>query len=1028
MPRTPSVRARPAITGLSLLALLGVLLAGVFAGGGASAQPLPLTRSMTASHDSLQPGALITYTVTLTNPDVAEQGTSLFVFADAELTFVPAGSDPRWVLNAPAIQVGSVLVPAGGTVVLPLVVQVGAVADTKTVLGAALEVLGNTNLQLDIPILDVGVTTVAEINNPSNEPRPGDTLLHRHTVTNRRGFAINTTLTNVVPAGTTFSAVGSDALWSCPDGSVAGTVCTRALGLGASGSGGMLFNVRIDTDHPAALPIRNVASLPTLGDLNPADNTSVVETAVVALETLSISMRGASGSLEAGARITYTVTLDNPATVAQTVTVQDEPDVGTTTVLAPANPVAGIDSDPAWTFDLASIFSFRETIVALGSRDLILVVEVDDMQVDEDALGFVNTVRILTDTGAEIDSASVVTPVNDVGVVMTVNPASISYGLRLFPSGQPVYPGDHLVYQHTVTNFRDVPIETTLTHVVPAGTMFYGFYSDDEWSCSDLGGAPEAGTVCDLPVSLGPGQVKRVGGYYVVRVDQFRTGAAPIISEASLPTLGDRNPGNNRQVLQTPLIASNAHVFVGETPGVSGVVAHNQDGLQVGSSGIIFRSPAGITVAQWRIDIPPEVGFECDLNGMIVVCPPSYRIRNLSVTFAAIDPPGARTNTFTVTAGARTEVTLSGAPPFRPTNTWVARSGVELNPPTDGANPIPVVTATAIDACTENLPGRVFCLDGNGTAVFASFVPPPPILPRSVYIPSTTPATNAGPFTGGGTSGVVSGTQFLGGCEWGFAPCNGLGRVDRLPSLGVAQANPPFFDAPVQMTGWPGPLPADPAGLQWVLVEQDRMTAIPTTVDYEAGTATASVERQGTYTLLLGFTRDLALPAGTAALGFHGAPGTPPALLQGQLADPSALQVMFQFRDGAWLIYRPSGPSILNSLRGIDASAPLFLSLSRATRWAGPLLFLGDRDVPVASGFTAVTYTGLDAVTPEELLAQFANPGAVSAIFLFDNTLGEDRTFRAAGPSVLNDLDLVQPFDVFFVLAERATSLSIPEG
>jgi hypothetical protein len=206
------------------------------------------------------------------------------------------------------------------------------------------------------------------------------------------------------------------------------------------------------------------------------------------------------------------------------------------------------------------------------------------------------------------------------------------------------------------------------------------------------------------------------------------------------------------------------------------------------------------------------------------------------------------------------------------------------------------------------------------------------------------------------------------------------------------------------------------------------MTAIPTTVDYAAGTATASVERQGTYTLLLGSTRDFSLPAGVAALGFHGAPATPPELLQGQLSDPSALQVMFQFRDGVWLVYRPSGPSILNSLRSIDASAPLFLSLSRATRWAGPLLFFGDREVPVASGFTAVTYTGLDAVTPEELLAQFANPGAVSAIFLFDNALGGYRTFRAAGPSVLNDLELVQPFDVFFVLADRATSLLIPEG
>ena len=136
---------------------------------------------------------------------------------------------------------------------------------------------------------------------------------------------------------------------------------------------------------------------------------------------------------------------------------------------------------------------------------------------------------------------------------------------------------------------------------------------------------------------------------------------------------------------------------------------------------------------------------------------------------------------------------------------------------------------------------------------------------------------------------------------------------------------------------------------------------------------------------------------------------------------------MFQFRDGVWLIYRPSGPSILNSLTAIDAHAPLFLSLSRATRWAGPLIFSGDRNVSIGSGFTAVTYTGLNRITPETLMAQFSNTSAVTALFAYDNALGGYRIFRASGPSVLNDLAEINTFDVFFVLASRATSLSLPE-
>ena len=65
------------------------------------------------------------------------------------------------------------------------------------------------------------------------------------------------------------------------------------------------------------------------------------------------------------------------------------------------------------------------------------------------------------------------------------------------------------------------------------------------------------------------------------------------------------------------------------------------------------------------------------------------------------------------------------------------------------------------------------------------------------------------------------------------------------------------------------------------------------------------------------------------------------------------------------------------------------------------------------------------AAMPEALLAQFAN--AVTAIFAFDNELGGYRTFRTTGPSFLNDLETIHPFDVFFVLTERSTSLAIPE-
>ena len=138
--------------------------------GGASAQPAPLTLTMTETHDSLQPGAQITLTVTVTNPDAAEQTTSVFIFADPELTFVPAAPDPTWELNPPAIQIATLIIPAGGARDVPLVLRMGPVAADKHVLAVLGEVIGDTT-QLDIAVNDVGVTTVAEIDDPRKEPR-----------------------------------------------------------------------------------------------------------------------------------------------------------------------------------------------------------------------------------------------------------------------------------------------------------------------------------------------------------------------------------------------------------------------------------------------------------------------------------------------------------------------------------------------------------------------------------------------------------------------------------------------------------------------------------------------------------------------------------------------------------------------------------------------------------------------------------------------------------------------------------------
>ena len=116
----------------------------------------------------------------------------------------------------------------------------------------------------------------------------------------------------------------------------------------------------------------------------------------------------------------------------------------------------------------------------------------------------------------------------------------------------------------------------------------------------------------------------------------------------------------------------------------------------------------------------------------------------------------------------------------------------------------------------------------------------------------------------------------------------------------------------------------------------------------------------------------------------------------------------------------------LDPFWGGRSNAPLFLVLSRDTRWAGPIIPVGDRDLPIGAGFTAFTYTGVDGVAATTLIDRFSNSASVGEVFAFDNETGAFRVFRESSPAFLNDLAILHLFDVLFVLADGSTRLSLP--
>jgi len=314
-----------------------------------------LSITITAEYDSLEPGAQITYTITITTLEIdGSQSTDVEATPSAATAFLAGPSSAEWNEEVGVLRTGAAFSfgAVGDTVtkVLKLVVQVKEPLTEDVILDAKLiDIQGdedgnrtivdrdesegddsNNAASLTIEIIDVGVTTEIISGDPS-DPRPGDVIVYQHTVTNHLTGSVETVLSDVVPPGTTFFFDESDTNWICPSGAAAGTVCTRPFPLSSSvASFSAPFAVRVNGDHPARDPILNFARLPIKGDINPFDNVSpLADLGIREIRAHSFDTRTPL-SLEEGHLILWFITIANPAPVPQSGAVQSSLDPNTT--------------------------------------------------------------------------------------------------------------------------------------------------------------------------------------------------------------------------------------------------------------------------------------------------------------------------------------------------------------------------------------------------------------------------------------------------------------------------------------------------------------------------------------------------------------------------------------------------------------------------------------------------------------------------------------------------------------------------
>lgn len=542
-----------------------VVVVGVTAPAFAGTNMANLTLLKSDNPDPVVAGGDILYTITLTNqgPNNADN-VQLIDQMSPSTTFNGLLPPAGWACVLPSVGTSgplscSTATLTPGTVQFLLSVHVptgvtGSVTNQADVVSTTVDPDTSDNQAIEPTTVASSADLLIQKSGAPDPVAPDSDLTYTIGIANSGpSDAVNVTVSDVVPAQTTFVSVTPAAGFTCgttPAVGGTGTVSCTAPSLPPGGP--LFFTLVVHVSPAAAGVISNTATIGSdTADSNTNNNTFTTTNTVSTTADVSLTKSDSPDPVVAGSNITYTIPVSNGGpNSGAAVTVTDVVPTGTTFVSVTA-PAGWSCTAPA-SGGTGTVTCSNPVLVNGATDTLTLVVNVNPSTTGT-ITNTANVSTTSTDLAAGNNSATATTTVNtsaDLTVTKTASP-------------DPVTAGQQLTYTINVTNNGPSDAQTVqLSDTLPAGTTFVSFTAPAGWSTTApaVGGT---GAVTASIATLPPG----TAGPFTLVVTVTNAAANPTLNSATVTSPTDTNAGNNAGNSSTAVVPPSADLTITKTAG-----------------------------------------------------------------------------------------------------------------------------------------------------------------------------------------------------------------------------------------------------------------------------------------------------------------------------------------------------------------------------------------------------------------------------------------------------------------------------